>query len=270
MSSISALVRAISSARAHEHGVGASFQSALGGGSDVPGDTQFHGRFRVEALSDGRFPFTGEMYAGGVAELGPTAALRVLDRDSDVRIVVGSRRCQCLGRAIFSHLGIAPHEQRILAVKSTVHFRADFEPISETILLAEAPGLNPCRLESIPYRRLRGGVRLGAVRRRGGGDLPSGRPPAQRLSVRSDDRNGVVSPRRLRCRVCHRRYLTDRAGPPVRCFRFVLAIIYFLMYPCFLFSLRKPLRKASQRRTDSGSSITWRSASPRHPRKTAC
>ena len=119
----------------------------------MPGDAPFHGRFRVEALSDGRFPFTGEMYAGGVAELGPTAALRVLDRDSDVRVVVGSRRCQCLDRAIFSHLGIAPHEQRVLAVKSTVHFRADFEPISETILLAEAPGLNPCRLESIPYRR---------------------------------------------------------------------------------------------------------------------
>ena len=161
-------------ARAHERGVGASFRSALGGGSDVPGDAPFHGRFRVEALSDGRFPFTGEMYAGGVAELGPTAALRVLDRDSDVRVVVGSRRCQCLDRAIFSHLGIAPHEQRVLAVKSTVHFRADFEPISETILLAEAPGLNPCRLESIPYRRLRNGVRLGAGGRPFAGPIRGG------------------------------------------------------------------------------------------------
>ena len=148
-------------AHAHERGIGVSFSAALGGKSGVPGDEPFHGRFRVEALSDGRFPFTGEMYGGGVADLGPAAVLRVLDVGSDVRVVVGSKRCQCLDQAIFSHLGIAPREQRIIAVKSSVHFRADFEPISEEILNTEAPGLNPCRLESVPYRHLRNCVRPG-------------------------------------------------------------------------------------------------------------
>ncbi len=45
-------------------------------------------------------------------------------------------------------------------VKSTVHFRADFDPIAGETLLVEAPGANPCRHLDVPYRRLREGVRL--------------------------------------------------------------------------------------------------------------
>ena len=99
------------------------------------------------------------MYHGSVAEIGPTALLRVLDVDADVRVAIGSKRCQCLDQAVFSHLGVEPTKQRILAVKSTVHFRADFEPIAACILYAEAPGANPCRLETVDYKRLRPGIR---------------------------------------------------------------------------------------------------------------
>ena len=148
-------------AQAHAVGVGGEFAAALGGKSGLPGLGCFKGRFQVEALSDGHFPFTGEMYAGSVAELGPTALLRVLVRDADVRVVVGSKRCQCLDQAIFTHIGIEPVAQRIIGVKSTVHFRADFEPIAARVLNAEAPGANPCRLDQVPYKRLRPGVRLG-------------------------------------------------------------------------------------------------------------
>jgi microcystin degradation protein MlrC len=89
------------------------------------------------------------------------AVLRVLDTPADVRVVIGSIRCQCLDLAIFTHIGIEPKEQRIVAVKSSVHFRADFEPIADKVLVVEAPGAHPCRLDKITYRKLRSGVRLG-------------------------------------------------------------------------------------------------------------
>ena len=57
--------------------------------------------------------------------------------------------------------GVEPIHQRILAVKSTVHFRADFDAIAEETLIVEAPGAHPCRLTGLDYRRLRAGVRLG-------------------------------------------------------------------------------------------------------------
>ena len=146
--------------KAHAVSLGGEFEAALGGKAGLPGQSPYAGRFRVEALSEGRFPFTGEMYHGSVAEIGPTALLRVVDGGADVRVAVGSKRCQCLDQAVFSHLGVDPAAQRILAVKSTVHFRADFEPIAGRILYAEAPGANPCRLETVDYQRLRPGMRF--------------------------------------------------------------------------------------------------------------
>ncbi|MEM9762590.1 MAG: M81 family metallopeptidase, partial [Pseudomonadota bacterium] len=131
-------------AKAHAAGTGATIDGPLGGRSGVAGDRPFEGRFRVGALGDGQCRFTGEMYGGGTAVLGPTAVLRVLDRPCDVRIVVGSRRSQCLDLAIFTHIGLDPRTAHIVAVKSTLHFRADFEPIAQAVLVAAAPGAFPC------------------------------------------------------------------------------------------------------------------------------
>ena len=153
-------------AKSHEMGMGAEFMASLGGKSGQDDQYSFEGRFRVEALSNGEFPFTGAMFDGFTASLGPMAVLRVLDTPADVRIVIGSVRCQCLDQAIFKHIGIEPAEQRIVVVKSSVHFRADFEPIAGKVLVAEAPGAHPCRLDNITYHNLRSGVRLG----------PGGRP----------------------------------------------------------------------------------------------
>ena len=44
-------------------------------------------------------------------------------------IVVASKRMQAYDLEIFRHLGFEPTAQKILVVKSTCHFRADFEPI---------------------------------------------------------------------------------------------------------------------------------------------
>lgn len=147
--------------KAHELGVGAEFSALLGGKSGQDSQYPFEGRFRVESLSKGNFTFTGAMFGGFTANLGPMAVLRVLDTPADVRIVVGSKRCQCLDQAIFRHIGIEPAEQRIVAVKSSVHFRADFESIADKIMVVAAPGAHPCRFDNITYRNLRPGVRLG-------------------------------------------------------------------------------------------------------------
>jgi len=147
--------------KAHEAGVGAEFSASLGGKSGQDGQYPFDGRFRVETLRDGEFTFTGDMFGGITANLGPMVVLQVLGTLADVRVVVGSIRCQCLDQAIFRHVGIEPAEQCIVAVKSSVHFRADFASMADKILVVEAPGAHPCRLDNITYHNLRPGVRLG-------------------------------------------------------------------------------------------------------------
>ena len=145
---------------AHAAGVGAEFETALGGKSGLVGIEPFQARFKVEALGDGRFTYTGAMKLNSKAQLGNMALLRVIDENSDVCIVVGSSRSQCLDLAMIRHLDIEPTEQRIVAVKSTVHFRADFDPIAAETLVVIAPGIHPCKLADLDYRNLRAGVRL--------------------------------------------------------------------------------------------------------------
>jgi len=101
------------------------------------------------------------MYGKAHAHLGRMAALKILDRNCDVTVVVGSNRTQNADQAIFTHLGLNPPDHKIVGVKSAVHFLADYEPIAETVIFAESPGANPCQLDSIPFTRLRPGVRLG-------------------------------------------------------------------------------------------------------------
>lgn len=88
--------------------------------------------------------------------MGPSACL-VLD---GVRIVVVSAKAQMADQAMFRQVGIEPTEAAILCVKSSVHFRADFAPIAEVILTAAAPGPMPVSPASLPWKRLRPGVRL--------------------------------------------------------------------------------------------------------------
>ena len=145
---------------AHQFGVGSELETVLGGKSGLAGIEPYAGRFEVEALGDGHFTYTGAMNLNSKAELGNMALLRVIDENSEVRIVVGSSRSQCLDLAMIRHLGIEPTEQKIVAVKSTVHFRADFDPIAAETLVVIAPGIHPCQLADLKYKNLRAGVRL--------------------------------------------------------------------------------------------------------------
>jgi microcystin degradation protein MlrC len=58
-------------------------------------------------------------------------------------------------------VGIEPSDHAIVCVKSGVHFMADYLRVTDRILFAQAPGANPCDLPSLPYTRLRDGVKLG-------------------------------------------------------------------------------------------------------------
>jgi microcystin degradation protein MlrC len=55
---------------------------------------------------------------------------------------------------------VQPGSQRIIVLKSAVHFRADFEPIASEVIVVAAPGANAADHGDYPYRRLRPGIRL--------------------------------------------------------------------------------------------------------------
>jgi len=143
--------------KAHAAGEGGIIDGDLGGKSDGASISR---PFRVEKLTNGIFPFEGEMYKGCIADAGPCALLSLPDRGADIKLVISSKRCQNLDQAIFKHMGVQPAEAAIIVVKSTVHFRADYEPLGGAVINAFSPGSHPCKLDTVNFKNLRKNVRV--------------------------------------------------------------------------------------------------------------
>ncbi len=98
------------------------------------------------------------MYGGAKFNIGPMAL--VTDADSGVSAVLAAKRIQAADQEMFRHVGVEPSQVPILGLKSTVHFRADFQPIAESVLCVVAPGAHVSDPRELPYRKLRAGIRL--------------------------------------------------------------------------------------------------------------
>jgi microcystin degradation protein MlrC len=141
---------------AHQAGPGATITIDLGGKSGIAGDAPFRGAFKVERISDGMLTGTGPFYGGAHMRLGPCALLSI----GGVRIVVASAKVQLADQEMYRFIGVEPTAAAILVNKSSVHFRADFTPIAEEILVAKAPGPMAADPTDLHWTKLRRGTRL--------------------------------------------------------------------------------------------------------------
>lgn len=143
-----------------EAGVGAELDLALG--TAVPtftgslSDPPVRGRFKVLAVSDGRVTLKGPMMRGLSVNLGPSACLEI----DGVRIAVVSGKKQLLDRELLRMVGIHAEQMHIIVVKSSNHFRADFQPIASAVLVAKAAGPMAADPADLPWRHLPASIRL--------------------------------------------------------------------------------------------------------------
>jgi microcystin degradation protein MlrC len=140
---------------AHAAGEGARISLGLGG-KLTPGQKPFNGTFLVKRLWQGNFMANGPMFNGVLTNLGKMANLQI----GNVEVVVVSQRTQANDQSFFRQVGIEPSEMKILVLKSSNHYRADFESISSAIIPVEAPGAFTEDATKTPYRNLREGIRL--------------------------------------------------------------------------------------------------------------
>ncbi len=153
--SVLALINDAESAAAlHAAGTGATIALQLGGKSDnAPLAVNAH----ILLLTDGNFTGTGPMAKGNPAALGPSALIEVAP---GIRVIVVTRKIQALDQSLLRHVGIEPADCRIIVLKSSVHFRADYGPIAETVIVAAAPGPVVADPAVLPFKNLRKGLRL--------------------------------------------------------------------------------------------------------------
>ena len=132
-------------------GVGACIDCLLGARQDA-----FHGTpvelkgAYVKTISDGVYVKKNPMGAGGIGRLGTTVLLQA----GNVFIVVAAGRRQTLDDAPFRLVGIDWREMRILALKSSQHFKGWWVGRAKTIIPCDSPGIQSADLESFSYKHL--------------------------------------------------------------------------------------------------------------------
>jgi len=144
---------------AHEAGLGAEIELALG--KAVPtftgsqSDAPVRGRYKVLALADGKVTLKGPMMTGLTVGLGPSACLEI----EGIRVAVVSGKKQLLDRELLRMVGIHAEQMRLVVVKSSVHFRADFQPNASHVLVGKAAGPMAADPGDLPWQRLAPGTR---------------------------------------------------------------------------------------------------------------
>lgn len=140
--------------KAHEAGVGAVLELALGRAvptfTGQPSDPPLQGRFVVRALGEDVCEIKGQMMTGVKVRIGPCACLEI----DGVLIAVASGKMQMLDRELFRAVGIQPEQMKLLVVKSSNHFRADFTPIASRVLVAKAAGPMAADPGDLPWKKL--------------------------------------------------------------------------------------------------------------------
>jgi microcystin degradation protein MlrC len=134
--------------------VGAQIDVSLGRAvptyTGLASDAPVVGRFTVRALSDGRCTLKGPMMTGLVVELGTSACLEI----EGVRVAVVSGKMQLLDRELLRLVGITPEDMKLIVVKSSNHFRADFTPIASRVIVAKAAGPMAADPADLPWTKL--------------------------------------------------------------------------------------------------------------------
>jgi microcystin degradation protein MlrC len=139
-------------ALAHEVGVGQRVRVRLGGKTDDVHGAPIEAEAYVKALTDGKFRLTTMMGRGQAVDLGAMARLEI----GGIDVLVASERNQVLDDEVFLLHGIDVRRKKIVALKSSAHFRAGFTQLAKAIITADAPGATTLRFErEFTYGRVR-------------------------------------------------------------------------------------------------------------------
>lgn len=138
--------------KAHKAGVGAVIDVELGGGSKLLGES-IKAKAYVKTLADGRtmnrFVLAGLRYSVGLVArimIGP------------MEIIVNSVPWQGFDNAQALIGGVDVNDYKVVALKSSAHFRAYFTRISDKIFLADGPGGTSGILNTFHPKHLRGSI----------------------------------------------------------------------------------------------------------------
>ncbi|MDR1944022.1 MAG: M81 family metallopeptidase [Synergistaceae bacterium] len=135
----------------HKAGVSAKVDMWVGGKADhLHGEPIYIQGAEVINLSDGKIVFKSSMRRGESFKYGKSVRIRY----GHVEIIIVSNRCQTLDDRPFLMTGADLSDYKIVGIKSSVHFRAFFQPLADVIVASDPPGPNTANFKSLTYTKI--------------------------------------------------------------------------------------------------------------------
>jgi microcystin degradation protein MlrC len=108
-------------------------------------------------IGNGRYVNHGPMMAGVAVNLETVAAVVVGPNapERGISVLITTRAETPIDLNVFRVHGIDPTRLRVIALKGKGHFRAAFEPIVDTVVLVEGPGITGADLSRLPFAHVR-------------------------------------------------------------------------------------------------------------------
>jgi microcystin degradation protein MlrC len=91
----------------------------------------------------------------GLANSPTSMGRSALVESAGIEIALVTVRVQAMGTDLFTNLGCRLEDKKLIVVKSSQHFYADFSKIARRVLYVSGPGTLTSDLSTLPYRKVR-------------------------------------------------------------------------------------------------------------------
>jgi microcystin degradation protein MlrC len=149
--SLAMVVDPAAAAACHAAGVGATVCLEIGHRVDPRWGKPVRLAGRVGRLSDGRFRYTGGIFGGTDASMGPSAVLEV----GPLRLLIMSRSTYDWADEQYRSMGLDATRAKWVEAKNMMNFHKAYGAVMRGAFVLDAPGPTPPDMRALPFRRAR-------------------------------------------------------------------------------------------------------------------
>jgi microcystin degradation protein MlrC len=137
-------------AACHRAGEGARLRLAIGHTLDPQWGAPMHAEVAVEKLTDGRFVYSGGIWAGQTGDMGQTARVRI----GTVQVLLASRGTYDWADEQYRSVGMDTGSARFIVVKNPMNYRVGYAGRHSAVYVLDTPGPTPASLRHVKFQSL--------------------------------------------------------------------------------------------------------------------
>ena len=137
-------------AACHQAGLGQQVTLELGYHSDPTWGQPITVSGTVGTSSDGRFQYTGGIYGGTWASMGPSAILHI----GSIQVVIMSRPTYDWADEQYRTMGLDVRRAKFVGVKNPMNYRLAYRDVAQAAFIVDTPGPTPASVRRLPFRKM--------------------------------------------------------------------------------------------------------------------